>query len=137
MKISGELNTVQWGLGLKVFYAPGDLDRIPVADTVQSFFVNMLEWKPKDLYMVVGRGRLTDPETRYQRLSARAVTRGAVAFEVISTDLEPGFLLRTIRRFAPAGTADEDIEAYIVLELKSAAGLNDRCYPVRIAVPKE
>jgi hypothetical protein len=60
-----------------------------------------------------------------------------VAFEVVSADLEPGFLLRALRRLAPGGTANADIEAYIVLELKSTTGLNDRSYPVRITVPKE
>ena len=137
LKISGERSAVDKALGLKVIYSSRDLDRIPVADTVQSFFVNMADWTPKDLYMVVGRDRLTDPLTKYQRLSARAVTRGVVAFEIVSTDLEPAFLLRAIRRLTPAGVADADIEAYVVLELKNAAGLNDRSYPVRITVPKK
>jgi hypothetical protein len=137
MKISGERSDVKWALGLKVNYSPGDLDRIPAADTVQSFYVNMADWGPKDLYVVVGRDRLIDPLTKYQRLSARAITRGLVAFEVIASEFEPASLLRVVRSLAPAGVADADIEAYIVLELKNTAGLSDRSYPVRITVPKQ
>jgi hypothetical protein len=137
LKISGERNDVDRALGLKVVYSPGDIDRIPVADTVQSFFVNMVDWTPRDLYMVVGRDRLIDPLTRYQRLSARAVTRGLLAFEILATELEPASLLSAIRRLAPGGAAGAGIEAYIVFELKSATGLNDRAYPVRIKVPNQ
>jgi hypothetical protein len=32
---------------------------------------------------------------------------------------------------------DADVEAYLVLELKSTSGLNNRHYPVRISVPPQ
>jgi len=104
---------------------------------VRSFFVSLMDWTPKSLYLVVGRDALTNSLDKYQRFAGRTVPRGVVAIEVLSSDFEsPEFILRAIRKLAPAGVADADLEVYIVLELKSAAGLNDRAYPIRIAVPK-
>src|SRR5512139_2325107 len=53
LRISGERSTPYLVLDSKVVYAPGDFDQIPAADTVQSFYVNMVNWQPKDLYLVV------------------------------------------------------------------------------------
>ena len=40
-----------------------------------------------------------------------------------------------IRGDVVAPVPDDQLEAYIVLELKSTSGLNNRNYPIRIAVP--
>lgn len=137
LTVSGERSEEPHVIGLKTYYSPDSFDRIPTADSVRSFFVSLMDWTPKGLFLVVGRDGLTNSLDKYQRFAGRMVPRGAVAVEVLSSDLEsPEFILRAIRKLAPAGVADANLEAYIVLELKSAAGLNDRAYPIRIAVPK-
>jgi hypothetical protein len=138
LKVSGERADVELTNGLKCFYSADSFDRIPKAELVQSFYVSAMGWVPRGLYLVVGRDGLVNSQDRYQRFTERMVLRGAVAFEVFSVDLQsPGFILRAIRKLAPAGLADSEIEAYLVLELKSTSGLNDRSYPIRISVPHQ
>jgi hypothetical protein len=138
LKVSGERNDVELAIGLQMYYSPESFGRIPAVDSVRSFYVSAMGWAPKDVYMVVGRDRLTNSLDKYQRLNSRVVSRGVLAFEILSADLEsPEFVARTIRRLAPAGVGDADLEAYLVLELRSQAGLNDRAYPVRIRLPKD
>lgn len=137
LTVSGERSEEKQAIGLKTYYSSDSFDRIPTADSVRSFFVSLMDWTPKSLYLVVGRDALTNSLDKYQRFAGRTVPRGVVAIEVLSSDFEsPEFILRAIRKLAPAGVADADLEVYLVLELKSAAGLNDRAYPIRIAVPK-
>jgi hypothetical protein len=137
MKISGERNELNKALGLKSYYSPDALDRIPAAESVRSFYVSVMDWQPRDLFLVVGREHLSGSFDSYQRFNGRMVSRGVVAFEILSDDLEsPEFVLRAVRKLAPAGIADPDIEAYVVLELRSTSGLNARDYPIRIQVPK-
>jgi hypothetical protein len=40
-----------------------------------------------------------------------------------------------IRKLTPAGVAPSEVEAYVVLELRSSAGMNGRAYPIRVSVP--
>jgi hypothetical protein len=137
LKVSGERNAVELAIGLTSFYSADSFDRIPAAESVQSFFVSAMGWQAKGLYLVVGREALTNSLDKYQRFAGRVVMRGAVAFEIQSADLEsPDFVLRAIRKLAPAGIADPEVEAYLVLELRSTSGLNDRTYPIRVQVPK-
>lgn len=137
LKVSGERNEVEMAGLLKSYYPPDSFDRIPVAESVRSFYVSAMGWKPRGVYLVVGREYLTNAFEKYQRLNGRVVMRGAVAFEIQSADLEsPDFVLRTIRRLAPTGLSDADIEAFLVLELRSEAGLAGRTYPVKIRIPE-
>jgi hypothetical protein len=136
LKVSGEPNQIDRANGVKCYYPPDSFDRIPSVESVESFFVNMMDWAPRDLYIVVGRDRLTNPTEKYQRLNGRAVNRGPVAFRIVADDLSPAFLAQAARRLSPTGTVDEATEVYLVLELRSTAGLNDRAYPVRIRIPK-
>ncbi len=129
--VNGERGGVRLALGQQLRYDPREIDRIPVADSVLSFFVRMPGWTPKDLYLVVGRERLIDPMTKYQRLAGRAITREVAAYQIIANDLEPASLAKAIGRLTPKGKTNA--EAYVVLELKSTADLNDRAYPIRIA----
>jgi len=98
-------------------------------------YTNMIDWRPKDLYVAVGRDRLTDPLKGYQRLTGRVVTRGVVAFQIVCDDLEPASLAQAMRW--PTASDAERSDAYLVLELRSIAGLSDRAYPARITMPKQ
>ncbi|HEY3380186.1 MAG TPA: hypothetical protein VGK32_00375 [Vicinamibacterales bacterium] len=137
LTVSGERNNVALAIGLKSYYSPETFDRIPTADSVQTFYVSAMGWTPRGVHLVVGREYLTNALDKYQRFAGRVVPRGAVAFEIKSADLESqDFLLRAVRKLAPAGVADAELEVYLVLELRSTSGLNDRDYPIRIPVPK-
>jgi hypothetical protein len=136
LKVSGERHDVEKAVGLQSYYSPASFDKIPTADSVQSFYVSAMGWAARGVYLVVGREGLTNMLDNYQRFAGRVVTRGAVAFELQSADLESAeFVLRAIRRLAPAGVPDSDLEVYLVLDLKSTAEMTDRTYPIRIRVP--
>lgn len=138
LKVSGEKNEVEKAVVLQNYFSPDSFDKIPSAESVQSFYVSAMGWQPKGLYMVVGREYLTNSYEKLQRFAGRLVPRGAIAYEIESADLQsPEFVLRAIRRLAPAGVADADLEAYLVLEVRSVTGLNGRAYPIRIQVPAE
>jgi hypothetical protein len=44
--------------------------------------------------------------------------------------------MRAISQLAPPGANLAEVEAYLVLDLRSTAQLNDRAYPVRVQIPK-
>jgi hypothetical protein len=137
LKVSGERNYVQGDQRLKCFFSPNSFDKIPAAETVQSFYVSAMGWAPRDIYLVLGREGLVNSMDNYRRLAGRAVMRGAVAFEVLSVDLEnPDFVMRAIRQLAPPGANLAEVEAYLVLDLRSTSGMNDRAYPIRVQIPK-
>ncbi len=133
--VNGERSWVFGAMGQQVRYDPREFEQIPALDAVESFFVRMAGWTPKDLYLVVGRERLIDPMTKYQRLAGRAIARDVTAVQIIAADLEPLSLAEAIRRLTPKGKTNA--EPYVVLELKSSAGQPDRAYPVRIAPAKQ
>jgi hypothetical protein len=152
LRISGEADTVdntQANLGLgqqsanrsatnmvKCYFSAKDIERIPVVESLQSFYVNMIGWSPRDLFMVVGREALINQTEKYQRFVGRAVNRG-IAFVVSAADLEsPAALLQSIKKLAPAGVPVDQLEVYVVLAVRNSEGLTPRAYPVRIAVPK-
>lgn len=138
LKVSGERNYVQGDLELRCFFSPDSFDRIPAAESVQSFYVSAMGWTPRAIYIVVGRDGLVNSKDKHRRLAGREVRRGAVAFEVFSVDLEtPDFVLRAIKQLAPPTATLAEVEAYLVLDLHSTTGLNDRAYPVRIQIPRE
>jgi hypothetical protein len=137
LKVSGERNQVEGDFRLKCFFSPDSFDKIPAAEAVQSFYVSTMGWAAKDIYIVIGRDGLVNSKDNYRRLAGRAVQRGAVAFEVLSVDLEtPGSVLRAITQLAPPTAVLAELEAYLVLDLRSTAGMNDRAYPIRIQIPK-
>jgi hypothetical protein len=134
LKVSGEPNQVEKSTTFRCFYAPKDYDKIPTVSSLQSFYVSAMGWAPRDLYIIVGRDMLSNPSEKYQRLRGRAVTQGAIAFQVVSADLEsPAFVEQAITRLSTDPTA----EAYVVLELTSTAGLSNRSYPVKLERPKK
>ena len=95
--------------------------------------MNWVAWR---LYLVVGREALVDSLNHYQLLSSSVISRGVVAFEVVSPNLQDLALIRqAIKTLAPKDVPDDQLEAYIVIELKSTSGLNNRNYPIRISVP--
>jgi hypothetical protein len=137
LKVSGERNFVPGDMRLRCFFSPNSFDKIPAAESVQSFYVSAMGWAPRGIYLVIGRDGLVNSLDNYRRLTGRVVTRGAVAFEVLSADLEtPGFVTSAIRQLAPAGANLSEVEAYLVLDLRSTSGMNDRAYPIRVQIPK-
>jgi hypothetical protein len=138
LKVSGEPNDVIGALGLQCFYSDDAFDKIPRADWVRSFYVSAMGWAARRVYMVAGREGLTNPLANYQLLSGSVQSRGVVAFEVVSADLQSlAWIRQAIRKLVPASVPDADVEAYLVLELKSTSGLSNRHYPVRISVPPQ
>jgi hypothetical protein len=137
LKVSGERNFVQGDQRLKCYFSPDSFDKIPAAESVLSFYVSTMGWAPRDIYLVIGRDGLVNSMDNYRRLAGRMVTRGAIAFEVLSADLEnPDFVMRAIRQLAPPGANLADVEAYLVLDLRSTSGMNSRAYPIRVQIPK-
>jgi hypothetical protein len=136
LKVSGEPNNVAGALKLESFYSADSFDKIPKAAWVRSFYVSAMNWIAWRLYLVVGRDALVDSLNHYQMLSSSVISRGVIAFEVTSADLQDlAWVRQSIMKLAPAGVPEDQIEAYIVLELKSTSGLNNRNYPIKIAVP--
>ena len=137
LKISGEPARLELSNTTKVYYAPEAFDAIPVVESVQSFYVNMMNWGPSDLYLVVGRDQLANPSDRHVRLNGRAITRGLVAVQIVADDLASrAFIEQAVRRLSGSGGFDASTEAYVVLELRNSAGLSDRAYPVRLSLAK-
>jgi hypothetical protein len=138
LTVTGEPSNVELALGLKSFYPADSFDKIPKAAWVRSFYVSAMGWVARRVYLVVGREALVNSLDHYQLLSGSVVSRGVVAFEVTSADLQSlAFIRQAIHKLAPAGVPDSELEAYLVLELKSTSGLNNRNYPIRIGVPPE
>lgn len=138
LKVSGEPNNVAGALKLESFYSADSFDKIPKAAWVRSFYVSAMNWLAWRLYLVVGRDALVDSLNHYQMLTSSVVSRGVIAFEVTSPDLQDlSFIRQAIKKLAPAGVPDDQLEAYIVLELKSTSGLNNRNYPIKISVPPQ
>lgn len=136
LKVSGEPNNVAGALKLESFYSADSFDKIPKAVWVRSFYVSAMNWVARRLYLVVGRDALVDSLNHYQMLSSNVISRGVIAFEVTSADLQDlAWIRQAIKKLAPAGVPDDQLEAYLVLELKSTSGLNNRNYPIRISVP--
>ena len=72
---------------------------------------------------MIGRDGLVNSKDNYRRLAGRVVQRGAVAFEVLSADLEkPAFVMRAIRQLAPPTANLAELEVYLVLDLRSTVG---------------
>jgi hypothetical protein len=136
LKVSGEPTRIELSNVVRCYYAPDSFDRIQAVEALESFYVNLMGWVPRDLYIVVGRDQLTNPTVKYQRLTGRAVNRGAIAFQIVSDDLRPAFVEQAARRLSPSGTVDATTEVYVVLELRNRDGLSDRAYPVRIRSAK-
>jgi hypothetical protein len=138
LKVSGEPAEVALAIGLKSFYAADSFDKIPKATWVRSFYVSAMNWVAWRLYLVVGREALVDSLNNYQMLSTVVHSRGVIAFEVVLADLQNlAWIRQAIMKLAPAGVAQADLEPYLVLELKSTSGLNNRNYPIRISVPPQ
>jgi hypothetical protein len=138
LKVSGEPSSLLGTLKQQTFYSADAFDKIPKVDAVRSFYVSAMGWAPKRLYLVVGREALVDSQDRFQLFTAGTASRGVVAFEVLSPDLlSPAFVLGSIRKLAPAGVPDSELEVYLVLELKNTAGLTARSYPIRIDIPPQ
>ncbi len=136
LKVSGEPAEVDLALGLKSFYSADSFDKIPKAKWVRSFYVSAMNWVAWRLYLVVGREALVDSLNHYQMLSSSVISRGVIAFEVVSPDLQNlAFIRQAILKLAPKGVPEDQLEAYIVVELKSTMGLNNRNYPIKISVP--
>lgn len=136
LTVSGERNNVELALDLQCYYSPESFDKIPRAESVNSFYVSAMGWSARRVILVVGRDALVHSFDRYQLFSGSVENRGVVAFEVFAPDLlSPDFMRSAIRKLTPPGTAKADIEAYVVLELRSSAGMNGRAYPIRINVP--
>jgi hypothetical protein len=137
LKVSGERNFVQGDFRLKAFFSPNSFDKIPVAESVRSFYVNAMGWAARGVYLIVGRDGLVNSTENYKRLAGRVLQRGAIAFEVMSADLDdPAFILTATRQIAPAGANLAELEVYLVLDLRSTSGMNDRAYPVRVQLEK-
>lgn len=136
LKVSGEPNNVSGALKLESFYSADSFDKIPTATWVRSFYVSAMNWVARRLYLVVGREALVDSLNHYQMLSSSVISRGVIAFEVTSPDLQDlSWIRQVIMKLKPADVAEDQLEAYIVLELKSTSGLNNRNYPIKISVP--
>ncbi len=138
LKVSGEPNEVPGAIGIQNFFSAEDFDKIPKVESVNSFYVSAMGWAVRRVYLVVGRDGLVNSLDRYQMFSTSIVSRGVVAFEVVSPDLQdPGYIVRSARKLAKPGTPVQDIEAYLVLELKGTTGLSPRNYPVRVMMPAQ
>jgi hypothetical protein len=137
LKVSGERNFVQGDFRLLCFYSPDAFDKIPAAESVQSFYVSAMGWAPRNVYLVIGRDGLVNSKDNFRRLAGRLVQRGAVAFEVLSSDLENrDFVPSAVKQMAPAGANLGELEVYLVLDLRSTSGMNDRAYPIRVQLPR-
>lgn len=135
LKVSGEPDNLP-GVINKTFYSADSFARIPSVDSVRSFYVSAMGWTFRRAYLVVGRDALVDAQTRFQLCTAGTISRGVVAFEVVSSDFQSApFIREAVRKLAPAGAPEADLEVYLVLELRNTEGLNARNYPVRIGVP--
>ena len=136
LTVSGERNEVALVLDPQCVYPADALDKIPRAESVNSFYVSAMGWSARRVILVVGREALLHSYDRYQLFSGTVVNRGVVAFEVYAPDLvSPEFMRNAIRKLTPRGTPQSEVEAYVVLELRSSAGMNGRAYPIRISVP--
>ena len=133
MAVFGEQRRVEGAIDTFA-YAPAELERIPAVQSVKAFYVNVMGWLPKDLYLIVGTKRLATPRDRYRRLNGRAYSKGPILYEVVTEKLEPAALEQEYRRLAGKARAGEDVRAFVVLELSSQAGLNRRCYPVQVEI---
>lgn len=115
-------------------FTPSALDQIPVVSSVRAFYVNMMGWVPKDLYLIVGRKRLATPRDEYHPLTGRAYSRGPVLFDVVTEELEPAKLEQAYRKLASKKRSGEDVRPFIVLELNNRSGLDARSYPIRVEI---
>lgn len=130
----GERQSVEAAIDTFV-YRPGAVEQIPSVASVRSFFVNMLGWTPKDLYLIAGHKRLSTPRDDYRRLLGRAYRRGPVLYEVLTERLEPDVLWKEYRSLAGKKGVQEGVAAFVVLEITSETGLNRRGYPIRVEWP--
>ncbi len=76
LKVSGERNDIEHTNGVKCFYSAESFDRIPTAESVQSFHVSAMDWAPRGIYLVVGRDALINSLDCYQRFAGSVVSRG-------------------------------------------------------------
>lgn len=129
----GERQSVESAIDTFAF-AQSALDQIPVVSSVRSFYVNMLGWVPKDLYLLAGSKRLRTPRDDYRRLNGRAYRLGPVLFEIVTEALEPGALEKQYRSLVKKQRHGEDLNAFVVLETVSQSGLNRRSYPIQIQI---
>jgi hypothetical protein len=138
LTVSGERNNIELGLNLECFFSAESFDKIPKAESVNSFYVSAMGWSARRVILVVGRDALVKSYDRYPLFNGTVENRGVVAFEVFAPDLRsPDFMRSAIRKLTPAGVAPSEVEAYVVLELKSSAGMNGRSYPIRVSVPPQ
>jgi hypothetical protein len=137
LSVYGERAFVAGDMNPRVFYPPGAFDRIAPVDDIKAFVVNMTGWTPRDLYMLVGRKRLAAPYQKNQRLVGRMSSSGPTLIKVESEGFDLASLQRDYLRLLPKKATTEESEAFIVLEVKSRDGLNDRSYPVRIRLPAQ
>jgi hypothetical protein len=136
LTVSGERNNIELGLNLQCLFAAESFDRIPRAESVNSFYVSAMGWSAQRVVLVVGRDALVNSQDRYQLFSGTVQSRGVVAFEVYAPDLRsPAFVRNAIRKLTPRDGSDGELEVYVVLELRSSAGMNGRAYPIRINIP--
>jgi hypothetical protein len=117
-----------------IVYGSTELDQIPVVSSIRSIFVNMMGWRPRTLYLLVGRQRLASPSSDYQRLNATINPRGVVRFEVLSHEFQPEELQKSYRRLTSKSQPGDDTRAFIVLGLSNQTGQPGRSYPVQVEV---
>jgi hypothetical protein len=137
LSVFGERAFVAYDMNPKVFYPPGSFDRIAAADDIQAFVVNMAGWAPRELYMVVGRKRLSSPFQKNARLVGRVLSKGTTLIQVVSEGFDLPSLQRDYLRLLSRNATGEDAEAFVVLELKNRDDLNDRSYPLRIRLASQ
>jgi hypothetical protein len=133
LTVSGESAPIPLTNGTRCFYAADDYDRIPTVVSLEGFYANMMDWKPKDLLLIVGREWLSSPSGRYLRLKGRATTHGVFAVRILAEDIQsPASLDQATSRVSP----DAGAEVFVVLVMQSQSNLNDRFYPVRVQRPQ-
>lgn len=136
LPVFGEASQVSQELGRRYLYSPGSIDRIPAADSVQSFVLNMPEWSFGRLFMVVSREQLATPEEHHVGMATTFLPLGVGMIQVFSRDLPPGeALAREYRRRVQADAGGLEHEAFLVVELSHSGGLMPRTYPIRVQMP--
>ena len=134
LPVFGEQRSVEGAIDT-FLYAPADLERIPVVQSIRAIYVNLMGWQPKDLYLVAGGKGLASPRDDYRRLNGLAYSKGPILIEVVTEKLDPRALEDEHRKLTRKKRPGEDVRAFVVVELASQAGLNRRAFPVQVEMP--
>lgn len=115
------------------FGFPSDfLTRVPSAASIARFRVNMLDWTPRDLYLVVGLEGLQSPTDKHRRLNGRAYKLGPMSYEIVTEDLDGRVLADAYRKLAGRKPKPGASQPFVVVELRHGGGLSPRSYPIRV-----